>query len=117
MDFIWVPDSGAGKTGLSAGMSSSNEFTLFLCGFVILAASAAAGSLLMGGEVAKLADKFGMRWVVDLVSYLPWLGYLFATTGALIGAAKSSASVKRRLLWFIGTQAVAATLWFSSTLH
>lgn len=117
MDIIWVPEPCSGNSGSDNGSPLSNEFSLFLIGFVILAGCAAAGSLLADGEVAKVATKFGMDWVINLVAFFPWLGYLFATTGALVGVLKSSATMKRRLFWFAATQAVATFLWFASTLH
>lgn len=117
MDVIWVPDSGTSRTGSDDGSPMANEFLLFLLGFIVLAGCAACGSLLVDGEVAKIADKFGLSWVVELITTLPWFGYLFVTTGALVGVAKSSAPMKRRALWFVGTQVVAAVLWFASTLH
>lgn len=118
MDIIWVPDSGNSANGSDDGSSPmAKEFLLFLLGFIVLAGCAACGSLLVDGEVAKIADKFGMTWIVDLVAVVPWFGYLFVTVGALVGIAKSHAPIKRKAPWFIGTQLVAAALWFASTLH
>lgn len=117
MDFIWVPEPGPGNTSGGSSSVVANEFSLFLAGFVILACSAAAGSLLADRDVATLADKLGMGWVFDLVALFPWFGYLFVTAGALIGVSKSSAPIKHRLTWLAATQAVAAFLWVASKLH
>lgn len=121
MDFIWVPESGIGKTGNNAGTPVANELALFLCGFVVLAGCAALGSAELGEDVTATAAKFGMAWVIDfttkVLEIFPWLGYLFVTTGALIGVSRSAATMKRRLTWFACTQAAAVALWFVSTLH
>ena len=117
LEVIWVPDSGTSGLNRDSASPMANELLLFVLGFIVLSLSAACGSLLIDGEVVKTADKFGMVWVIDLLSVLPWFGYLFATTGALVGVTKSNAQMSRRLIWFFGTQIVAAGLWFASSLH
>lgn len=121
MDFIWVPEPGSGKSGGDVGTPLPNEFTLFLCGFVVLAGCAALGSMAVNGDTAAAASKFGMAWVVDLGNVLlnifPGLGYLFVTTGALIGVSRSAAPMKRRLIWFAVVQVAAAALLYATSLH
>lgn len=122
MDFIWVPDSGSGNSASGdTGSPLSNEFTLFLCGFVVLAGCAALGTLVVSDGIAAAGTKYGMGWVIDLGAVLlnifPGLGYMFVTTGSLIGVLRSSAPMKRRLIWFGIVQAAAIALWFASTLH
>lgn len=121
MDFIWVPESGSGKSGGDAGTPLPNEFTLFLCGFVVLAGCAALGSMAANGDMTVAATKYGMSWVVDLGNVLlrtfPGLGYMFVTTGALVGVSRSTAPLKRRLIWLAVIQAVAVALLYASSLH
>lgn len=121
MDFIWVPQSGSCKSGDDASTPLSKEFTLFLCGFAVLAGCAAMGSMGVNGDMAAAATKYGMSWIVDLRNVLlnifPGLGYVFVTTGALIGISRSSAPIGRRLSWFGIVQASAAALWFASSIH
>lgn len=120
MDFIWVPgvpeisqDGGSGNPSLRI----TNEQKLFLVGFIILALCAFAGSLMIDGSIAKTASKFGMDWVVQAVMFFPMLGFLFQNVGALIGVLKSKAPAKKKLTWFIVSQAAACALWWASSLH
>jgi len=112
-----VPESVSGSNDSGHDSPMSNERQLFLIGFIMLALCAAGGSLLINGEVAKVAARFNMHWAVEAVAFFPWLGFLFEMTGAMIGVGKSKAPVQKRLLWFAITQLAAALLWWASTLH
>lgn len=122
MDFIWVPESGSGNSaGGDKGSPLSNEFTLFLCGFVVLAGCAALGSMVVTDDMVAFGSKYGMGWVLDLGAMIlhmfPWLGYLFVTTGSLIGVSRSSAPMRRRLIWFGVVQIAAIALLYVGSLH
>lgn len=105
MDVIVVPESTSSEPthGASgAGSPMSHWLALLILGFIMLASSAGLGMLVADSE---------------LLALLSALGYLVATTGALMGVFRSKASVKKRVLWFGVTQVLAALVWVASTSH
>ncbi len=119
MDVIVVPESASsGPTHGASGASSpmSHWLALFILGFIMLASSSALG-VLVPDSGFKAARKFGTEWAIELLALLSALGYLVATSGALMGVFRSKASVKKRVLWFGVTQVLAALVWVASTSH
>ncbi len=119
MDVIVVPESASsGPTHGASGASSpmSHWLALFILGFIMLASSSALG-VLVPDSGFKAARKFGTEWAIELLALLSALGYLVATTGALMGVFRSKASVTKRLVWFSAAQAVALLLWSAPSLH
>ena len=105
MDVIVVPESTSSEPthGASgAGSPMSHWLALLILGFIMLASSAGLGMLVADSE---------------LLALLSALGYLVATTGALMGVFRSKASVTKRLVWFSAAQAVALLLWSAPSLH